>query len=173
MHIILLSGWAESGKDTCADYLASKGYKRLAFADALKKKCAQNTKFSLELTQTHEGKSSIFRDRTIRQHLIDYANIELKKNTYAFVEDVVINIEFHHYEKIVISDWRRMDELIGLQKFLPTAKITPIHIQRHLVSPVADTTEYVLSFPFRYRIENYGSLEEFYDAIEKIYATLI
>ena len=173
MHIILLSGWAESGKDTCAEYLAKKGYKRLAFADVLKKKCATDTKFSFELTQTHEGKASIFRDRTIRQHLIDYANSELKKNTYAFVEDVVINIEFHHYDKVVISDWRRMDELIGLQKFLPNATIIPIHIQRHLVSPVADSTEYVLNFPFRYHIENYGTLQEFYDAIEKIYTTLV
>jgi hypothetical protein len=172
MHIILLSGWAESGKDTCADYLSKKGYKRLAFADVLKKKCAADTKFPYELTQTHEGKSSIFRDRSVRQHLIDYANIELKKNTYAFVEDVVINIEFHGYEKVVISDWRRMDELIGLQKFLPNAKITPIHIQRHLVSPIADSTEYQLSFPFRYRIENYGSLEDFYEAIDKVYNSL-
>ena len=169
MHIILLSGWAESGKDTCADYLVTKGYKRLAFADILKKKCAQDTKFPLELTQTHEGKSSIFRDRTVRQHLIDYANSELKKNTYAFVEEVVVNIEFHHYEKVVISDWRRIDELIGLQKFLPKATIIPIHIQRHLVSPVADITEYQLSFPFRYRIENYGTLEEFYAKTEILY----
>ena len=169
MHIILLSGWAESGKDTCADYLVTKGYKRLAFADILKKKCAQDTKFPLELTQTHEGKSSIFRDRTVRQHLIDYANSELKKNTYAFVEEVVVNIEFHNYEKVVISDWRRIDELIGLQKFLPKATIIPIHIQRHLVSPVADITEYQLSFPFRYRIENYGTLEEFYAKTEILY----
>jgi hypothetical protein len=65
-----------------------------------------------------------------------------------------------------------MDELIALQQCLPTAKIIPIHIQRHLVSPIADSTEYALHFPFRYRIENYGSLEEFYEAIDKVYRNL-
>ena len=85
---------------------------------------------------------------------------------------MAINIQIANCKKIVISDWRRMDELIGLQQCLPNATIIPIHIQRHLVSPIADKSEYELHFPFRYRIENYGTLEEFYEAIEKVYDTL-
>lgn len=42
MKVIALSGWKESGKDMCADYLVEKyGFKRLAFADPLKKMVAE------------------------------------------------------------------------------------------------------------------------------------
>ena len=172
MNIILLSGWAESGKDTCADYLGKYGYKRFAFGDVLKEECAKLHGFPLSLTHTHEGKAVKHFNKTIRQHLIDYANIELQKNTYIFAEEVAINIQIANCQKVVISDWRRMDELIALQQCLPAAKIIPIHIQRHLVSPIADSTEYILNFPFRYHIENYGSLQEFYEAIDRIYNSL-
>lgn len=172
MNIILLSGWAESGKDTCADYLGKYGYKRFAFGDVLKEECAKLHGFPLSLTHTHEGKAVLHMGKSIRHHLIDYANSELAKNTYIFAEEVAINIQISNPKKIVISDWRRMDELIGLQQCLPNAKIIPIHIQRHLVSPIPHITEYQLSFPFRYRIENYGSLQEFYDAIDSIYNSL-
>lgn len=36
MHIIGLSGYAQSGKDTVASILAERGYKRYAFADIMK-----------------------------------------------------------------------------------------------------------------------------------------
>ena len=172
MYIILLSGWAESGKDTCADYLGKYGFKRFAFGDILKEECAKLHGFPLNLTHSHEGKAVKHMGKTIRQHLIDYATVELAKNTYIFAEEVAINIQISNPKNIVISDWRRMDELIGLQQCLPSATIIPIHIQRHLVSPIADRTEYELSFPFRYRIENYGTLEEFYEAIDTLYNSL-
>ena len=172
MYIILLSGWAESGKDTCADYLGKYGFKRFAFGDVLKEECAKLHDFPLSFAHSHEGKAVKHMGKTIRQHLIDYAAVELQKNTYIFAEEVAINIQIANPKKIVISDWRRMDELIGLQQCLPNATIVPIHIQRHLVSPIADRTEYELCFPFRYRIENYGSLEEFYEAIDTLYNSL-
>ena len=167
MHIILLSGWAESGKDTCANYLAEKhGFKQFAFADSLKEECSKQYNFPLSLTNTHEGKASMHLERTIRQHLIDYANTQLQKNPYCFADEVAIKIQLGNYKKVVISDWRRIDELICLQKCFPTATIIPIRIQRHLVSPIPDRSEYELHYPFRYIIDNTKGKNELYNALD-------
>ena len=53
MIVILLSGWARSGKDTVADHLcATHGFKRVAFADPLKEAVAAETGLPLELFYT-------------------------------------------------------------------------------------------------------------------------
>jgi hypothetical protein len=48
MKLILLSGWAGSGKDSVADYLRERGYGKLSFADALKAQVAQQYNIPLD-----------------------------------------------------------------------------------------------------------------------------
>jgi deoxyadenosine/deoxycytidine kinase len=59
--VILLSGYPGSGKDTVGEALSQKyGYKRIAFADALKRICAE--KFNVDLT--------LFHDVNMKDHVI-------------------------------------------------------------------------------------------------------
>lgn len=44
--VIAISGWKRSGKDTAADALISKGFKRVAFADVLKDRVADDYNIS-------------------------------------------------------------------------------------------------------------------------------
>lgn len=57
IKVIILTGFAKSGKDTSCDYLAQKyGYKRIAFADMLKEMVAEQYKIPLEYLHKQEYK---------------------------------------------------------------------------------------------------------------------
>ena len=175
VKILLLAGWSQAGKDTAADFLVEKyGYKKLAFADAPKIAVATKYNFPLSWTKTQEGKALQVQTenglRTVRDLIIEYANAERAKNPYAWAEVTANEIKWAIAKEavqadingdihFVISDWRLVDELIGLQRELISMKphIYPIQIKRvgQIISPVPDKTEYsLLGFPFYRVIEN-------------------
>jgi hypothetical protein len=169
--IILLAGWSHAGKDTAADLLANHyGFQKFAFAEEPKIATAQKYNFPLQWTMTQDGKTQIIRTengqfKTVRDLIIECANAERTKNPQVWASSVANKIKESckgKQKKFVISDWRFIDELVGLQKALQdiSPAIYPIQIRRpsQLVSPVADNTEYaLLGFPFYMTINNPGN----------------
>jgi len=169
LTIFLLSGWSCSGKDTAADFICKTyGLKKFAFADAPKVAVAEKYNFPFGWTHTQDGKQlKIQTDtgmRTVRELIIDYANSERTKNPFAWAEVIAQQIRQSlttGHTKFVISDWRFIDELTGLQRELYDLKpiIYPVQIVRptQIISPVPDKTEYeLIGFPFHIRLENPG-----------------
>ena len=181
----MLAGWSQSGKDTTADFLVQKyGFKKFAFADAPKRSVSTRYNFPYEWTLTQEGKSFIVQTEkgvnTVRDLIIEYANTERTKNPFAWAEVIAEEIKnaiTKGQAKFVISDWRLIDELTGLQRELVTFKpqILPIQIRRpdQLVSPVTDRTEYsLLGFPFYLILENTMDTYFFNNIAHKLYNLL-
>ena len=179
IKIVLLAGWSRSGKDTAADFLSNlHDMKKLAFADAPKIAVAEKYNFPLAWTKTQDGKSlEIQTDsgkHTVRELIIEYAMSERAKNPFSWAEVVAKQISqsiAEGYTKFVISDWRFLDELIGLQRELYSIKpaIYTVRITRvgQIISPVADKSEYgLLGFPFWIHIFNPGD-STFFDYIDQ------
>lgn len=191
LHIILLNGWSQSGKDTSADYLVEKyKYTKLSFAEAPKIAVSEKYKFPFEWTQTQEGKNTVISttddtgktiQKTVRDLIIEYSTKEKSKTPYIFGEIIGEKIDYLYKEKgirkIILSDWRFIEELIGVQKKCIHFTILPLHIKRpsQLHSPVADITEYSLSwnFPLTYIIKNTGSIDELYISIDTVFDSFI
>ena len=116
MNLILITGYAGSGKDTVGALLQEKDYKRYAFADILKHTSAEKHNYDFELTQTQAGKSTLVqstynqRVATVRDFLIS-DSLEAKQNDPAYYAKILYNaIQADLSEKIVITDWRFIAE---------------------------------------------------------------
>lgn len=171
--IILLSGWAGSGKDLLADYLVkNRNYTKFSFASNLKKKVSEHYNIDYNLTLTQEGKKTIVNGSSIRELLIDYSKEIRNKNDNIFVEYICDEIKlFDSYKTkrgetlsdIVISDLRYMNEINLINQIFHKSKIFTIRINRHHNSPVNDISENQLDlFKFDYIIDNKGSKEDLY-----------
>lgn len=154
--IILLNGYSQSGKDYIGDILQRRyGFKRFAFADALKVFVCEKYKCPIETLHCQYGKQQICetddKKRTYRQLLIDEAK-ELRSVNDAHFAEKTCNDILEHLQKntgenrIVITDWRFLIELETIQKQLPDMKTFKIHIKRidFHKSPVNDKSEYEL-----------------------------
>ena len=164
MKIILLAGFSGAGKDTTADLLVKhKGYKRFAFADPIKERIAKDLDIPIELLHTVEGKQKVVAGKTLRQHCIDLGERKRKEDLEYWVKETAEAIRKSGCESIVISDWRLLPELLGLQKAFPTAIILPIRVYRteQYVSPVPDITEYgLMGFSYAFTLQNDGYSQE-------------
>lgn len=167
MIIILLSGWAGAGKDATAGLLGNYGFKRYAFADALKRHVAEEYKFPLQWCYTQSGKQQRLETadgKTVRDVLI-FRGQQIraeKKNPGYFAEITANQILDNFCEKAVISDWRLLCELQSLKQFFfMNTRLITVRINRigQEDSPVKDSlTEHELDdFPFDIVIENPGS----------------
>lgn len=149
MIIILIRGFSNSGKDFVGDILCKQyGYKQFSFANSLKKIVAEKYNIPLELLYTQEGKLMICHNdinkRTHRQLLIDEA-LKLKETDFnIFVEHCCNEINNNINNKIVITDWRFINEYEILKQYFPDAKIIPVHVIRKNQdkSPIDDISEY-------------------------------
>ena len=166
--ILLISGWAHSGKDSIAKILVeSYDFQKFAFADPIKQKVAEDEGIPLEWCYDQKKKAEALPsnpERTLREELIRVAEDarELDKGIWAKVigEKIQKMVKKGKY-KFVISDWRMIEELWTLQKIIADATIVPIRIVRpsQLVSPVPDWTEYsLLGFPFWKTLYNSGTI---------------
>lgn len=164
MKLILLSGFSGAGKDTVASILVlHKAYTRFAFADPIKQMIAENLQVPLDLLHSVEGKQTLVAGKTLRQHCIDLGERKRKEDVEYWVKETADAIRQSGAEQIVISDWRHLPELLGLQKQFPTAMILPIRITRvgQTISPVPDVTEYgLMGFPFAFTLQNDGFTQE-------------
>ena len=179
MHIILLRGYSQSGKDFVGKILCDKyGFKRFAFADSLKKIVAKN--FQCELDQLHSqaGKLEIcsndVRGRTYRQILIDEAFRLREMDAGIFAKFCCQDISAEGCpERIVITDWRYPNELDIIARLLPEYTATTVHVKRNGQdkSPVNDISEYHLANRTNdYTILNTMS-DAIYDEVDKLMNT--
>lgn len=166
--ILLISGWAHSGKDSIAKILVeSYDFQKYAFADPIKQKVAADEDIPLEWCYDQKKKAEALPsnpEKTLREELIRVGEEarELDKAIWANVIGEKIQKAVKKGKtKFVISDWRMIEELWALQKLLPDAVIVPLQSKRasQLVSPVPDWTEYsLLGFPFWRTILNSGTI---------------
>ena len=166
--ILLISGWAHSGKDSIAKILVeSYDFQKYAFADPIKQKVAADEDIPLEWCYDQKKKAEALPsnpEKTLREELIRVGEEarELDKAIWANVIGEKIQKAVKKGKtKFVISAWRMIEELWALQKLLPDAVIVPLQSKRasQLVSPVPDWTEYsLLGFPFWRTILNSGTI---------------
>jgi hypothetical protein len=164
MIILLLSGWSHAGKDTAAKiFVESYDFYKYAFADPIKHLVAAEQDIPLEWCYDQVRKSQPLNEGTptLRELLIQKGEDGRKKDKNIWANTIAQKILVRKHKRIIISDWRSLDELLALQKAIPGATIIPLQIVRpkQLISPVPDATEYgLLGFPFWRTIQNNGSL---------------
>ncbi|CAK0773832.1 hypothetical protein CCP3SC1AL1_690011 [Gammaproteobacteria bacterium] len=177
--IILLSGYAGSGKDTVADWICNKypTFQKLSIASSLKEHTSKKYNFDINLCYTQEGKKTIIDSEanagigngnaTVRDLLI-YEAIELKRlhgDDY-FINKIVDVINAHananaHY---VISDVRYTNEIYRIENvYRLTTSITTMYVSNTNVTPSSDPSEHQLdTYEFSYYIDNNSSLDKLY-----------
>lgn len=118
--IILLSGFAGSGKDTFADWLVeNRGYKKYAFADELKKEVSEKMNIPLNYFYDRDLKDKIIKDgKRPRDYLIEYGEKMRNEDINHWIKKIPTTDD-----KIVISDCRFPNE----QKYFPEAITIWIH----------------------------------------------
>lgn len=152
MHIILLSGYAGSGKDTVADILLIYGYKKYSFAENVKKYSSSYHGFLYDLTQTQEGKTALVRSvktnevKTVREFLISdsFINKTINNDQSYWAKQLSKDILQSAPDKVVISDWRYIEEYEHLKIIFPEADFLKVRVKRAFVKPMADPSEHQL-----------------------------
>lgn len=178
--IVLLSGYAESGKDTVGAHLVSKhGFTRLAFADKLKDEVVAKFHLDRRLLDTPAGKRTIVDQEgvSIRDLLIQHGTERRKNDTRCFVDPIIEEIKeaADPDAKFVITDFRYNNEFMTIHDFFgPTICLRTIRINRFPQPLFESESETKLdSFPFHYTIDNLGSLEDLIDSLDEINLLLL
>ncbi|HHV13986.1 MAG TPA: hypothetical protein GXX75_27340 [Clostridiales bacterium] len=117
--MVILSGKAGSGKDTCGEYLVSLGFKRYAFADKLKE---------IARLMGWDGE----KDERGRALLQELGMAGRKYDPDIWVKLVIEKMEKEKPENIVITDCRFRNEFDALVKFAEEHgyEVVPILIKR-------------------------------------------
>jgi len=149
--ILCLTGWAGSGKDAAAALLVEEmGFKRFAFADAVKEICAH--KYDIPLRRFDAGKDSPLERHvpawphahTPRDILIAHAAAARAKDDAIFARHVAHSIQHSGTDRVVISDWRFPIELAHLRTAFSAARILTARITRPTVAQRENSTEHEL-----------------------------
>lgn len=157
-HLVFLSGYAGSGKDTVGAGLVQNGYKRFAFADELKDEVSSIYGIQRELMDTQDGKSSsvICGGSTVRGVLIAHGEKKRSENINHWVSKVLSKIQLEKGD-CVITDWRFPNEYAEISRSLDPNiwNVLSVRIERWQNPPLIDDTETALdNFPFDHRIDN-------------------
>jgi hypothetical protein len=178
--IVLLSGWAGSGKDAAAALMVEEmGFQRHAFADSLKHDVATRTGIPVATFHCHHTKNKPLTDssqthhdpqKTPRDLLIQHAATMRATNPNVYAEAVAASILAGGGLRHVISDWRYPNEFEHIRDALgPTTTLVRIRIERDSVTPSADPTEHYLDdVDMDVDIQNNGSISELRDAIRTV-----
>jgi hypothetical protein len=172
MLILLLSGYAGSGKDAAALLLMEEmGFVRYAFADALKDLVAAESGLPVETFHDRRLKDKVMANgKTPRDLLLATARVARRKDMDVFARGIAKHIkEDPHSKRIVISDWRYEREYEFLRSVFPDAVIRRIRIYRDTVTAVDEETEHDLdSHPMDTIIHNNGSIQSLRDSLRSI-----
>jgi hypothetical protein len=193
-YIILVSGFAGSGKDLFADYIIKTmlNCKKLAFADILKKQTAFKYGFDYNLTLTQSGKATEIKSvsmkpnkkfMTIRDLLIEEAALNkteepdiYARNTY---DNIIKGDMYKDIKHVIISDFRYKNEYEYLlerfektnsfnrfNKIYQTNVVITLRIDRFDESSVDSESETQLNdFNFDYIVKNRHGINKFYEKI--------
>ena len=174
--VVLLSGWAGSGKDTAAALLVDElEFVRLAFADALKEDVARLT--GIPLAVFHSARKNVAlttpvaafpEAQTPRDILIKRAATvrATAPDTYAEVVARAIGNSGCY----AISDWRYLNEYEVIRHRLPVrATVLRVRVERPDMPTMADPTEHYLdNEPFDAIVQNDGSISDLRDKIKAV-----
>lgn len=125
--LLILSGWSQSGKDSVADYLQNYyGFKRFAFADALKTMCCRMLNIPSDSFKTQEQKAmhipGVSSDLSRREFSIKFAKWFLTTTgDYGYFAKSIIKelkTAISKGQNCVITDWRLPIELEVVRKEL-------------------------------------------------------
>ena len=160
--IIMLSGWAGSGKDAAASILMDElDFERFAFADPLKHETARLTGIPLNYFYEPQRKDSSieFENKmtTPRTLLIQYAAEAREKYPNIYANMIADSIQRAGSKRVVISDWRYRNEYEVFRIFF--SQVIRIRIIRPGVIQSSDPSEHDLDAePVDIEINNGGSL---------------
>jgi hypothetical protein len=178
--IIMLSGWARSGKDAAAALLEEEfDFTRVAFADALKRDVATRT--GLPLTDfTTAAKDMPLREscglypsaKTPRDILLAHA-LKIRAGNSNFYSELVAEILKTDIEgRWVISDWRYRAEYETLRSLIQGVRILRVRIERPGIVPSADSSEHELDTePMDIVLHNSGTISDLRAALRAILHT--
>jgi dephospho-CoA kinase len=160
--IIMISGWAGSGKDAAASILMDElGFQRFAFADPLKHDVARDTGIPLENFNTTylKDKYILFdgKPTTPRALLIKAAAEARAKYPNIYANMIADSIQLSGAKRVVISDWRYRNEYDVIKTFFD--QIVRIHITRPGIMQSSEPSEHDLDGePMDIEIQNGGSI---------------
>jgi hypothetical protein len=181
MIVILLSGWARSGKDTVADNLcATHGFKRVALADPLKEAVATETGLPLELFYTDAKveplPAPIAAYPTAKQPrdlLLEHARRARSQDPDIYARAIVNRILAERMEQVVVSDWRLLREERFLRSALPAnTRFLKVRIERPGIQTHVDVTEHELDDePMDFYICNNAGIQELNSVVNQMVQT--
>ena len=175
--IVMLSGWAGSGKDVAASILVKEyGFRRIAFADALKVDAAKRSGVPLHTFHSAAKDeplqtpcSAFLSAKTPRDILLQLALQVRATNPDIYADSIICDIiESTREDQFVVSDWRYRREATRIQEMLPSARLLRVRIHRH-VTQSSDPSEHDLdNEPMDIIIENNTTIA----ALEKCVHTI-
>jgi hypothetical protein len=170
--IVLLSGYAGSGKDAAAALMMEEmGFIRFAFADALKEQVATETGLPLSAFHERHVKDRVGPDgRTPRQILLEIARKAraTDPDIYARAVAQAITRDPNPLGRYVISDWRYEREATYLATVFPNARIIRVRITRPGLGSGPDPTEHDLDVAsMDIRIANDATVSHLRDALHR------
>jgi hypothetical protein len=172
--LILLSGWAGSGKDAVAAVLTEHHrFKRFAFADPLKVAVAAATGLPAAAFERpfKDRPISASDSRTPRDLLIAHADAARALDPDIYSRTIVADILTSGTSRAVISDWRYRREGAVVADALEGAgwRIVRVRIERPGIVPSAAPIEHDLdSAEMDCRIQNDGTLSDLYSRIQNV-----
>lgn len=178
--IVLLSGYAGSGKDAAAALMVDElNFDRVAFADELKRECARKTGVA-----EHRFFSTSMKDqplealcraypmaRTPRDILLMHGLVARAADPDVYAKKVVESIHATFKNdptaRFVVSDWRYQREAACLADVLSSARIVRGRITRPGVTPSDDPSEHdLVGVRMDICIDNSGSISDLRDALK-------
>lgn len=135
----MVSGWLQSGKDSVGALLQQYGYRRMAFADALKDEASAMFGIERKLMDCPEGKASLHAQSgiTVREVLIQHGEHRRNQDLDYWVNKILPSLGT---SDVVITDWRFPHEYASLRdRFGPA--VVAWRINRWAQPPIIDTSE--------------------------------
>jgi hypothetical protein len=179
--IIMLSGWARSGKDATAALLEEEfEFTRVAFADALKRDVAARTGLPLSDFTTAakdmpiRAPYTLYPDaKTPRDILLIHA-LKIRAANPNFYSEIVADIlKTDVKARWVISDWRYRAEYETLQSIIPDVRILRVRVERSGIMPSSDPSEHDLDMePMDIVLHNSGTISDLRSSLRAILHTL-
>lgn len=169
--LVLLSGWAGSGKDAAAAALRELGFQRFAFADPLKADVAAATGLPPTMFERpfKDRPLSASDSRTPRDLLLAHAAAARATDPDIYARAIAGAILNNHVTRAVISDWRYRREgafvestlLRGESHLSAGWQVIRIRIERPGIIPSTVAIEHELDdFPMDLVVTNDGTLAD-------------